>query len=145
MPLGTTYSIAQILLMFPALVVAMLKGPEAPDVYAVLGAVFATVIVTLDAKTKTRRETISLIMGCGGFGSIAPGLIIHWVIPHTYELLTWHSWAFLGLVFGGFGYSLVKLIWFVAGKRAGEIVEERINHYTGKIQPVKVKKEEEDQ
>jgi uncharacterized membrane protein len=139
MPLGTTFTFAQVLILFPALIVAVLKGPETPDVYAVLGAVCATAIVVLDSKYKTRKQTISLILGCGSVGSIAPGLVVHFGVPHLYDSLIWQAWAGLGLVFGGFGYALISLIWLVVGRRAGEIVEEQVSHYTGKTKPVRIK------
>jgi len=145
MPIGTTYTLANILLIFPAIVVAILKGPETPDVYAVLGAVCATAIVVLDAKYKTRNETISLIIGCGSVGSIAPGLIIHFWFTHLYDTLTWHAWAGLGLLFGGFGYGLIKLLWVSVGKRAGDYAEEVVEKVTGKTHRVNVKKPEDDE
>jgi hypothetical protein len=144
MPIGTTFTISQIFILFPAVVVAMLKGPETPDVYAVLGAVFATVIVTLDSKSKTRNQVISSIMGCGGMGSVLPGLIVNQGFPTYYDTLTWHAWAFLGFLFGGIGYSLIKMIWYVAVKRAGELVEEQIERFTGKTKPVAVIKKEDE-
>lgn len=122
----------------------MLKGPETPDVYAVLGAVIATIMVTLDTNRKTKKEVISQILGCSVVGAIAPGLLIYWFLPTKYETLTWHSWAFMGLAFGGVGYVFVKFIWYALFKRAKEIVEEQIAHYTGETTPVKIKPKQPD-
>lgn len=85
--------------------------PGGGDIYAVLGAFIAATCTLFNAH-ELRRSKISqatVFIGSATVGSIGPGLLISFAYWRGWlagmEILTWHAWAGLGLIFGLSGWG----------------------------------------
>jgi hypothetical protein len=90
-----------------------LAQPQADDVYSVIGAMLASVIVLVDynGTPGTRRgigHLIAVFIACAFCGSIGPGVILYNWFDEFALRLTWHGWAGAGFVFGLLGWVLTR-------------------------------------
>lgn len=127
MPIGTYISL-QLLLgtMIPGVFVVLAQlaapgGPGPQDAWSVLGAMVASFIVVHRESRGVvlslwKTSTLSSFIASVFVGSIGPGVTINTVLPFFFDgfittysqLITWHGWATLGLVYGLSGWWIVK-------------------------------------
>lgn len=105
----------------------VVSHPEAPDIYAILGAIVAAIMALIEARLKDRSvsHTLGVFLGTVSVGAIMPGLLFQiarwkgWVAADTLQYVTWHAWAGAGLICGLPAWGLLHLLhrWMI---RAGE-------------------------
>jgi hypothetical protein len=103
----------------PALL-AVIGGPATEDIYAVIGAMLAAVVVLVDYSSSYKRGTmkfISVFISSATIGSFGPGIAAHWLMADQTPSLTWHMWAGLGFVFGLAGWVLTRSLLWVFNRR----------------------------
>ncbi len=91
----------------------VLAAPHNTDVASVFGASVAASLVFAEARKKDRdllNLCITIIVSVG-FGVIGPGVFAAislakgWITPEQLETVTWHAWAFAGLIFSLVGWT----------------------------------------
>lgn len=106
-------------------VVAVIIGPTSPDIYAVVGALFASVLPLLEASANNRTlgHKVSVFIASGVGGSIVPGLALYWKFGHDADALRWNVWAGAGVVSGLMSWSVIfyPLMYFRKRASAGVI------------------------
>ena len=118
-----SFPLASIALCAVAALIAVLNGPATEDIYAVIGAMLAAVVVLVDfsaANKAGRRGTMqfmTVFISSAFVGSIGPGAAAHWLMVEAAPALTWHSWAALGFVFGLAGWVVTRSVLWVFNRR----------------------------
>ncbi len=99
-----------------AVTIAASQSPDRSDMVAVLGAMLATVIATLEARKKDRTlgNTITVLVGSAFVGSVAPGAVLFTWYADVATRLTWHVWAGLGFFSGLVGWGSMQAVVNVA-------------------------------
>lgn len=118
MPLGTSLSILPVILAamsLPTVAVIAVKGPGVDDIYAVLGAIIASILAVMEALQKRRDyfHAVSTFLGSAVIGAFAPGPVYHLlaymkVIPENAAVFgLWQTWAIAGFAFGLNGWYII--------------------------------------
>ena len=98
------------------------SSPNSQDVYAVIGAMLAAVVVLVDygGTPGGRRGTMqfmTVFISSAFIGSIGPGVTANTILPEAMGALTWHAWAMLGFVFGLAGWVATRSVLWVFNRR----------------------------
>jgi hypothetical protein len=106
-------------------------GPASEDIYAVIGAMLASVVVLVDygGTPGGRRGTMqftTVFISSAFIGSIGPGVAANTVIPESVGVLSWHSWAMLGFVFGLAGWVLTRSVLWVFNRRIPGAIDDYV-------------------
>ena len=118
-----SFPLASIALCAVPALIAVLNGPATEDIYAVIGAMLAAVVVLVDfsASSKAGRrgtmQFMTVFISSAFIGSIGPGSAAHWLMADQTTTLTWHTWAMLGFVFGLAGWVLTRSVLWVFNRR----------------------------
>ena len=109
-PITTLISLASPLL--PTLIAAML-APTSQDSWSAVGASVAVVFVVADVMKRDKSFLRLMVVGLVSFftGCTGPGIFMLYHSPEFSNKLTWHGWAFLGLVFGLIGWAVIVSIY----------------------------------
>jgi len=118
MPLATSLSILPFILAamsLPTFAVIAVKGPGVDDIYAVLGAVVASILAVMESLQKRRDyfHAVSTFLGSAVVGAFAPGpvyyLLAHlkWIPADAAMFGLWQTWAIAGFIFGLNGWYLI--------------------------------------
>ncbi len=133
---------ALILCAIPATVAVVSAGASSPnseDIYAVIGAMLAAVVVLVDygGTPGGRRGTLqfmTIFISSSFVGSIGPGVTANTIIPETMGTLTWHVWAMLGFVFGLAGWVATRSVLWVFNRRLPGAID---NYVSSNLPPRK--------
>ncbi len=131
-----TYLLTVECLLASAAGVVIMEGPSTPgpkDMYAVIGAMLATVIAILEARKQDRSfaNTVCVFIGSSFIGGILPGVMFLNIWPERALTFTWHVWAFIGFGFGLIGWTLALACVRYAQKRKDAIVAELARKWLG--------------
>lgn len=118
MPIATSFSVLPVILAamsLPTVAVIAVKGPGVDDIYAVLGAIIASILAVMDTiqKRKEYFHVVSAFLGSSVIGSFAPGVIYHTLsyakmIPENASVFgIWQTWAISGFLFGLNGWYII--------------------------------------
>ncbi len=118
MPIGTSMTMLPVLLAamsLPAVTIAAVRGPAADDIYAVMGAVIASILAVMEAIQKRRDyfHLVSTFLGSAAIGALVPGPAFHLlshmgVIKAESTVFTlWQTWAVSGFLLGLNGWWLI--------------------------------------
>lgn len=96
------------MLCLPAGLVITSSTPVSSDIYAVLGAMIASILALVEARKKDRTvgHTISVFVGSASVGSFLPGVLVYlakekgWMDASTVEGIIWQGWALMGILCG---------------------------------------------
>lgn len=107
--------------------------PHADDVYSVIGAMLASVIVLVDynGTPGSRRgvaQLLAVFISCAFCGSIGPGVILYNWSGELAARLTWHGWAGAGFVFGLLGWVLTRSALWAFNNRIPGAVDQLLQH-----------------
>ena len=118
-----TFPLATFALCAVPALLAVLGGPATEDIYAVIGAMLAAVVVLVDFSSSYRAQKrgtlqfITVFISSSFIGSIGPGSAAHWLMADQTVSLTWHMWAALGFIFGLGGWVLTRSVLWVFNRR----------------------------
>ena len=90
---------------------AQASGPGHGDIYAVLGAAAASILVLLEGDGKNRRQLAALFLSSVACGAFIPGLAVQiafwrgWIEANS--VLSWNVWAIAGFFFGLMGWGII--------------------------------------
>lgn len=104
-------------------ILAVLGGPATEDIYAVIGAMLAAVVVLVDFSSSYRAQKrgtmqfLTVFISSAFIGSIGPGAAAHWLMSDHTPSLTWHMWAALGFIFGLAGWVITRSVLWVFNRR----------------------------
>lgn len=119
--------------MLPSLgsVIVLATVPGTSDIAAIIGAMFASAIAAIRSRTsyKSSWDTLSVFIASGVLGSVLPAIVIGFGYPKMWDTLTWHSWAFMGFVFGLLGWWITLKIISVGPS----VLDALINSWIGRI------------
>ena len=94
----------------------VIEHPSSDDAYSILGAILASVIVLMEARSKNRPflPSVANFIGTSAAGSICPTIGYYilvqwgWISPEKHLWArTWHAWAAAGFVCGLNGWWLI--------------------------------------
>jgi hypothetical protein len=119
MPAGTSLSLLLPLIAamsLPTVAIAAVKGPATDDIYAVIGAVIASILAVMDAMQKKRDhfQVASNFLGSAVIGAFAPGILFHTfsymkiIEPNAQVWMLWQTWAFCGFLMGMNGWFIIN-------------------------------------
>jgi predicted membrane protein len=99
----------------PTVAVIVVKGPGVDDIYAVLGAVVASILAVMESLQKRRDyfHAVSMFLGSGFVGAFAPGPVYHllshlkWIPADAAMFGLWQTWAIAGFIFGLNGWYFI--------------------------------------
>jgi predicted membrane protein len=99
----------------PTVAVIVVKGPGVDDIYAVLGAVVASILAVMESLQKRRDyfHAVSMFLGSGFVGAFAPGPVYHllahlkWIPADAAMFGLWQTWAIAGFISGLNGWYLI--------------------------------------
>jgi predicted membrane protein len=99
----------------PTVAVIAVRAPGVDDIYAVLGAVVASILAVMESLQKRRDyfHAVSTFLGSGFVGAFAPGPVYHllahlkWIPADAAMFGLWQTWAIAGFVFGLNGWYLI--------------------------------------
>lgn len=113
------------------------SSPTTADVYAVLGAILATFISLSEGHSRGRTfsHRMSVGLASAAVGAFTPGLLIFHFWPARSAVLTWHSWAALGFVFGLGGWALTHAVRRLFWERTGDVLSLLLDRLLGKSPP----------
>lgn len=117
-----SFPLAAIALCAVPAFIAVVGGPATEDIYAVIGAMLAAVVVLVDFSGSKggRRSTMqfmTVFIASSFVGSIGPGATAHWFFEERAASLTWHTWAMSGFVFGLAGWVVTRSALWVFNRR----------------------------
>jgi hypothetical protein len=123
-------------LMMPAVAVVAMEGAH-NDMAAVLGAMFAAVIVVFDfqAKSELNRKItqfLPIFMASGFIGSVGPGITFHTFFPDIMERITWHGWAGIGFLYSLAGWVLVKYTMGFFASKLPDLIDNALPKWVSK-------------
>jgi hypothetical protein len=104
-------------------ILAVLSGPATEDIYAVIGAMLAAVVVLVDFSSSYKSQNrgtmqfMTVFISSAFIGSIGPGSAAHWFMQDETLSLTWHMWAALGFLFGLAGWVVTRSVLWVFNRR----------------------------
>jgi hypothetical protein len=118
MPLTTSLSILPVILAamsLPTVAVIAVKGPIVDDIYAVLGAIVASILAVMESLQKRRDyfNAVSTFLGSAVVGAFAPGVVYHtlsymkWIPADAAVFGLWQTWAISGFLFGLNGWYII--------------------------------------
>lgn len=118
MPIGTSALALFPLLVaasLPAMTIAAVKGPATDDIYAVMGAVIASILAVMESFQKKREyfHAASTFLGSAVIGAFAPGPLYHIlgylgiVSPDAQVWKLWQTWALCGFLMGLNGWFII--------------------------------------
>lgn len=105
-------ALASVTLLLPvaAIMAVVVPGPGTNDIYALIGAAIAAIVVVFELSAKERAwGRKALIFLVSVFTGIAgPGGYVYNVKGLEYaHSLSWHAWAIYGLIFGLIGWVVI--------------------------------------
>ena len=126
MPIETT-SLTLALVLMQTAGIAMLpvianSDPQTTDIYAVIGAMLASVVVLVDyGGTPGSRKGVfpflAVFISAAVIGSAFPGAVLYYWCPDLAIKLTWHGWAAAGFLFGLAGWVGTRSVLWVFNRR----------------------------
>lgn len=101
--------------------IVAVAAPGGADMASLFGTAMACVIVLVESRKKDRDvgNIASALAGSFSGGLIGPGVLItffqwkEWTTAQFTSDLSWHSYAFLGLVFGLMGWSFALTMYSI--------------------------------
>lgn len=112
-----------------ASLLAVMAPPGAQDVASVMGAIFASTIAGISARTtfKTSGHVFSVLIASAFVGSVLPGILVGYYTPKFWNELTWHAWAGMGFVCGLLGWTFTHAIMTTVSKAFEKWFERKVN------------------
>lgn len=111
-------------------------SPTTRDAYSVVGAMLASLIVSLHegapgSRTPWRPRVIASLISSSFVGSVCPGLIVYTILPFVWTKaatslaeMTWHGWAASGFVMGLLGWGIVRGLLAIRERLPGKMQQE---------------------
>jgi hypothetical protein len=134
MPLGSSLLASYIMLtmaMVPPMM-AIASKPDQADIYAICGAMLGAMLAGLEA-VKNNRDYFrisSVILASSGVGTVVPGVLAYrFLSTESVAQLTWHTWAFAGLICSLGGWALVHGCMTVFIKRIPRALDRQMNRF----------------
>lgn len=101
-------------LAIPAMTV-VIEEPRRADIYAVLGAILASLIALIEARYKARDlgPAVTNFLACAAAGAFAPKLLFlallqsGWLTAEAPLVRAWEAWAAAGFLLGMNGWWLI--------------------------------------
>jgi hypothetical protein len=113
-------------------IMAIASKPDQADIYAVCGAMLGAMLAGLEAVKNNRDyfRIASVLLASSGVGTVVPGVLAYRLLSvDAVAALTWHSWAFAGLICSLGGWAFVHGLMTVSMKRIPRALDKQMDRF----------------